>query len=299
MMGNHFYHMALRPSGKKGGVARPRPSRLDSIVRQRLSEGRHWLLEQSGCSHAILPARDGLMLHAYFKEQSSHRWAVCVHGYGDDAPGMGYWACRYAERGWNILLPDLRGHGGSEGGYVGMGWPDRLDILLWLHWLLRRDPDAEIILHGVSMGAAAVLMTTGEPLPLHVRAAVSDCAFTCAEDQFRHVNESRMKPRIPFPLTMSTLRVVARLRAGYDPRKASAIKQVRRSVTPTLFIHGADDHFVPAEMLDALYDAAACPKAKLLIAGAGHTAAAPTSPELYWETVDSFLAPYLNGGTLQ
>ena len=41
---------------------------------------------------------------------------------------------------------------------MGMGWHDRLDIKEWICWLVRQYPDSEIVLYGVSMGAAAVMM---------------------------------------------------------------------------------------------------------------------------------------------
>jgi pimeloyl-ACP methyl ester carboxylesterase len=150
-MANRFYDLALQPKGKgvKHPKAHPRP---DDALRQPLSEGRRWLSEHPRASHVSITACDGLRLHACLLERPSHRWAVCVHGYWDTAAGMGYWARHYDELGWNCLLPDLRGHGMSEGNYIGLGWLDRLDIGAWLEWILRRDPDAEIVLHGVSMG---------------------------------------------------------------------------------------------------------------------------------------------------
>lgn len=36
---------------------------------------------------------------------------------------------RYAEKGFNVLVPDLRAHGESEGEIIGMGWLDRLDLI--------------------------------------------------------------------------------------------------------------------------------------------------------------------------
>ena len=41
-----------------------------------------------------------------------------------------------------------------------MGWLDRLDIISWINWIIEQDPDAQIVLHGVSMGAATVMMTS-------------------------------------------------------------------------------------------------------------------------------------------
>jgi fermentation-respiration switch protein FrsA (DUF1100 family) len=95
-----------------------------------------------------------------------HRFAVCVHGFADSSDGMGLYAAVYYDRyGMNVLLPDLRGHGRSDGDYVGMGYDDSRDILRWIDWILEKDPAAQIVLHGVSLGAAAVLMTTGYSLP--------------------------------------------------------------------------------------------------------------------------------------
>ena len=44
-----------------------------------------------------------------------------------------------------------------------MGWLDRYDIRDWARQIVSRDPDAKIIIHGISMGAAAAMMAAGEP----------------------------------------------------------------------------------------------------------------------------------------
>ena len=46
-----------------------------------------------------------------------------------------------------------------------MGWLDREDILRWIDFILADDPQAKIVIHGISMGAATTMMTAGESTP--------------------------------------------------------------------------------------------------------------------------------------
>lgn len=58
--------------------------------------------------------------------------------------------------------------------------------MLWINYILDQDPEAEIVIHGQSMGAACALMMTGrEDLPENVKAVVSDCAYTDAYTMFQ------------------------------------------------------------------------------------------------------------------
>ena len=80
---------------------------------------------------------------------------------------------------------------------------------------------------------------------------------------------------------------------GYSLEEASTIKQVKKSVTPTLFIHGTKDKFVPFSMLDEIYKKAKCEKQKLEIQGAGHGESSEVNPEQYWKTVQQFIKKYI------
>jgi fermentation-respiration switch protein FrsA (DUF1100 family) len=172
-----------------------------------------------------------------------------------------------------------------------MGWHDRLDILSWIELLNARFSPENIVLYGISMGAAAVMMVSGETLPANVRAIIEDSGYTSAWDEFSYQLKSLFG--LPaFPL-MHFTSAVTRLRAGYWLGQPNAAAQVAKSDTPILFIHGQQDEFVPAAMLDVLYGAAACEKEKLLVSGAGHAGAASTDEALYWRTVDNFLEKYL------
>ncbi len=196
-----------------------------------------------------------------------------------------YW---YHEEDYHVVVPDLRCQGESEGDFIGMGWTDHYDCKLWINYILQQDPEARIVLHGQSMGAATALMMTGEDnVSEHIAAVVSDCAYTDAYSMFgEKIKEWFYLPA--FPLVDSAC-VVLKLRGGYNLKDASAINAVQKSSTPTLFIHGDKDAMIPVQMSKDLYEAASCPKEILIIEGAGHAQAQDKDPETYYETIQSFL----------
>ena len=202
----------------------------------------------------------------------THRWVILLHGYTGSKEMMYPYAYRYVQ-------------------YIGLGATDSRDLLLWIGMILQRDPDAEIVLHGLSMGASAALILSGmEEIPPNVRAIISDCAFTDAYSMFREkIGSWFYLPAFP---VVDSANLMIRLRAGYDLRETSPLNAVTRCSIPTLFIHGREDRMIPVEMCRQLYDAAACPKEILIIEGAGHAQAGTRDPELYFDTADRFLETY-------
>lgn len=201
------------------------------------------------------------------------------------------WARQFYEKGYHFVAPNLRGHGDSEGDYIGMGWDDRKDVLKWIDKIIALDPQAEIVLIGVSMGGAAVMMTSGEKLPSQVKVLVEDCGYTSAYDVFVYqLHELYGLP--PFPV-LNAANTLAEIRAGYSIKDASSINQLKKNKTPILFIHGEADTFVPFKMVDQLYAATDAPKEKLIIAKAGHAEAEEMNPKKYWSTVFKFVGKYI------
>lgn len=225
-------------------------------------------------------------------KKPTHKWVMIFHGFGGQGLREGTRARHFHKMGYNIFLPDLRGCGKSGGEYLGMGWLDSMDMLLWLGRILEIDPEASIVLYGGSMGGATTMMTTGWDLPPQVKAAVEDCGYTSVWDIFRYQLKKVFNlSRFPW-LVLGNL--MCRRLAGYSFRQASSVEQLKKSRTPTLFIHGTDDGFVPFWMLDVNYEAAACPnKKKLIIDGAHHNRSMFKDPKLYWSTVEEFIRPYM------
>ncbi|MBQ9507376.1 MAG: alpha/beta hydrolase, partial [Clostridia bacterium] len=161
----------------------------------------------------------------------------------------------------------------------------------WIDYVVIMDPEAQIVLHGYSMGAVTIMLATGETLPEQVKAAVADCGFTTCWEQYANV--IKHYAHLPsFPL-LNAINVISIARGNFDIRKNRPIDAVARSVTPTVFLHGTADDFVKFEMMDRLYEACAAPKAKQAIEGGLHAASVEKDPALYWKTVDEFLKDYI------
>ena len=251
--------------------------------------GETWYKSVS-CSYITINSFDDILLKAslFIQEPQSRRYVILVHGYKNDSSSMYHYAYHYWQKGYNVLLPDLRGCGKSEGDCIGMGWLDRKDILGWINYLLSLDADAQIVLHGESMGAATVMMVSGEEeLPPNVRVIIEDSGYTSVHDIFGSELGARFGlPAFPF---LSTASLISRLVADYSLREASALKQVAKSHTPTLFIHGTGDGFVPFSMLEPLFEACSAPKAKYTVENAEHCCSVFYDLETYYKNVFDFI----------
>ncbi|MDD3767029.1 MAG: alpha/beta hydrolase [Eubacteriales bacterium] len=227
----------------------------------------------------------------YMQPEHSDKWLVAVHGYRGSRSQVISPALSFFAKGYNVLAIDCRGHGESEGKYIGMGWHDRIDVLAWIKEVLRVSPNSEIVLYGISMGGATVLMTAGEAMPKNVAAVISDCAYSDVYSQFAYQVKTFLK--MPeFPLVSATS-LICSIRANYLFEEATALSQVKKSSVPILFIHGDLDKIVPVSMAYQLYESATGEKELLVVRGAKHGVSYSENPDLYWTTVFSFLDKYV------
>ena len=254
-----------------------------------LNETDEWL-ETVGSQKISVVTDDGYKFIAkeFFVEEESHKWLLLLHGYTGWKEEMYPFAYWYNTQGYHVIAPDLRCQGESEGDFIGMGWTDHYDCNQWIDYIISQDPEAEIVLHGQSMGAATALMMTGEEnLSENVVSVVSDCAYTDAYSMFgEKVKEWFYLPAFPL---VDTACLVLRARGGYNLKDASAIEAVQKSRVPTLFIHGADDAMISVQMTKDLYEAAACKKQILIVEGAGHAQSQDKEPGAYYNTIKAFL----------
>ena len=307
LAGNFLVDFALNPhaevsmarsmhEGDVGGLDYAEAPKLDEAYAE---EAASWLeSERRSVSHQ---ASDGAVLLGWELEgadgaaySDGHTWAVVCHGYIGDPASMAKYAYHFSELGMNVLMPAARGHERNvDTGLIQMGWGDAHDLLGWVDDIVARDPEARIMLFGVSMGGAEVMMASGlDGLSDNVTLIVEDCGYTSVWDEFvLQLDNVFGLPSFPI---LNVADAACLLRAGYTFEAASAVESLRSASVPMLFIHGDEDAFVPFSMLDECYDACASEvKEKLVVSGAGHGLAASTDPDLYWGAVDDFVAEHL------
>lgn len=299
-VGNYFFNYALvRQEGiaTLSSVDPNAPQSIETeveVINKQKSkvDVENWLKEVNTEETNIVSA-DGLNLWGklYFQEEKSDKWVIIAHGYTSSHEDVQPIALNFYNEGYNVLTPDMRAHGNSEGKYIGMGWLDRKDMLLWIDYVLSLDSNSQIVLYGESMGGATVMMTSGKDLPSNVKAIVEDCGYTSVQEMF----EAQLYERFGLPSfpILNAAEIVTNIRAKYNFHEASALEQVKKSKTPILFTHGGNDTYVPTEMVYRLYEAANCEKDILIIDGAGHGSAPDVDPITYYDKVFSFLDKYI------
>lgn len=292
--GIYFFNIAVARAPKPFLRQDPAVDAQDAAWSQGREDAQDWLAGQK-VQLLEITAADGLKLSGMYisAPMAKGRTAILVHGYTSQGQDMLSMARVFVDvLGYHVLIPDLRAHGSSEGILIGFGWLDRKDMLRWIDRVLQQQgPDEQVVLYGVSMGAATVMMTAGEKLPKHVKAVIEDCGYTSVKAELSY-QMGRMYHLPAFPL-VEVASLVSKLRAGYFFGEASALGAVKKTRLPILFIHGEADDFVPYAMMDQLYQAAGGEKARYSVPGAGHGGAFAANRQAYVEAMQQFLAKYV------
>ena len=231
---------------------------------------------------------DGLHLTAtHFSPQvTSNKWVIVAHGYGCNQTNSYYIAENYLMMGYHVLTPDLRASGESEGKFLTMGLYESNDVTRWAGKIAMHYPEARIVLHGVSMGAATVMMAQDFPLPSNVKGIIDDCGFSDTWEEVRQFG--RIYHIHPSCLLMPVLNLFCRLRIGIDLHEASPKKALKTARLPILMIHGTADKLVPIRNSFENYAACRAPKRLVEVEGADHIQSYFTDPELYEREVLAF-----------
>lgn len=217
-----------------------------------------------------IQSEDGLKLHALWLEADDPVGTMLLaHGYRStylvDFSGA---VTSYHAQGLNLLIPDQRSHGKSEGKYITFGVKESRDMILWLAYMRRELWNGPVILSGMSMGASTVMYMADEALPENVCGIIADCGFTSPAAIIGKVfTDVTHLPANPW---MYSAEIFARVFAGFSLWGKNTVLSMSKARIPVFIAHGLDDDFVPCDMARVVYENCGGDKELLLVAGAGH-----------------------------
>lgn len=236
-----------------------------------------------------ITSHDGLTLRgSYYECNKGGIVEILFHGYrGNAERDMSGGIARCFALGRNALIVDHRGSGRSDGHTITFGILEKRDVLRWVDFATEHfGEDVKIILTGISMGAATVMMASGEELPKNVICTLADCGYSSAKEIIKKVIRDM---KLPVELCYPFVKMGARLFGGFRLEEDSPMEAMARVRIPLIFIHGVADDFVPCEMSERLYNACVSPHKKFMkIPDAAHGLAYPTDKEGYVQALADF-----------
>ena len=239
------------------------------------------------------PRGESLLLSGwYLPGEADAPHLIFVHGLnsvrsGDNAVEL---ADRLVERGYNVLLFDLRGHGSSQEGRLSGGYYERQDV--WgAYDYLREWQGAgmrEVGLVGFSMGAAtAVLSAAEEP---EIGAVVADSPYAVVSELLaQETARSTPFPEWLTPIFIPAIILLADWQYGIDINALAPEQAVGRLDYPALVIHGDADTRILVSHGARVAEAGALGTALWRVPGADHVDAFESSPNEYVERVAEYL----------
>lgn len=267
-------------------------SLVDEKILTRQKDAAQRLREQK-LETVVTHAHDGIELVGHWYPcEAPKRVVIAMHGWRSSWDmGIGLIADFLHDNHCCVLFAEQRGQNSSGGDYMGLGVTERFDCLQWIRWATdERALDLPIYLCGVSMGATTVLMAAGLDLPQNVHGIVADCAYTSPDEIGKHISNENL--HLPYRLRRKIIAGIYEQKNQVKGFDYSTLDALKTNSVPILFIHGAQDQFVPVDMTYQNYIACTAPKRLLIVPGAGHGVSYLVEKERYEKAVKEFWADF-------
>lgn len=235
--------------------------------------------------------KDGLQLKAfYYAQEKSQKTIILTHGFSATHNSLNIFGQLFYKLGFNVLMPDNRAAGISEGKYLSFGFNEQSDLLAWIEQVNKKTPDQRILLFGASMGAATVLQVSDKQLPENVLAIIEDSSYTTTSDIIEFHAQKKVGKLARFVLPL--LSFCSKLKLGFFYKEASPIAAIQNSQLPILFIVSGNDAIVPPFMGQKLYDSYQGQKEFYEDSKGIHIRAYNHNPQAYELKINEFLNKY-------
>lgn len=197
---------------------------------------------------AEVTAADGVRLRGGWYDAGSDVTVILFHSFDGSSEESDYlFAPYYAEKGYNLLLPDNRNHGESEGTVTTYGRLEGGDTVCWIRWLIERyGKEHQVILHGDTLGASVAL--SGGAAASRQPDLAGNVAFVVAESPVVNLYDSAgyllgNQFRLP-GFMIPVCDWFARESLGESMKKVDLNQMTEGCKVPVLLMQGTEDTIV-------------------------------------------------------
>lgn len=233
-----------------------------------------------------LITKNNIPLEAWYMPADSSKGTIIMfHGLGLNKSMQMDQAYELHYMGFNIMLVDLRAHGGSGGNTTTLGINESEDVKLAYDYVVNRG-DKNIILYGMSLGAVAVVKSIYD-YNISPSKIILDAPFLNLK---RHL-EARARglgfPEEPFGTLITFWINTTRGLKGF---KHNTNKYVAKVNCPVLMQYGAKDRWVLNDETQSIFAHIASKNKKLVVyENSGHEFYLRTELAKWREEMKSFL----------
>lgn len=240
----------------------------------------------SSIETVLLTTQDSIKLEAwYIKTAAAAKGTVILfHGHLSKKSSVASEAAGFRQMGYNTLLVDFRAHGGSGGNTCTIGYEESEDVKLAYEYI-RSSGEKNILLWGISMGAAAVSKAIHD-YSLQPTKVILEMPFATIQQAARGRIKMMGVPAEP----LSTLTLFwGSVENGFWAFGMKPAEFVKKITMPTLVQWGKNDPRVLQEETDAIYKNLAGKKQLVVYENSGHQSLCDNEHEKWMASVHHFL----------
>lgn len=184
----------------------------------------------------------------YVKNEASIGTVILFHGYAASKSILISRSEVFHNLGYNTLLVDFMGSGGSEGNRSTIGFREAIQVRDAYDYIASKG-EKNILLFGVSMGAAAVMKAMSD-YRLNVNALILECPFG---SMLQTVKARIIRMGAPSFPALHLLMFWGGVQNRFNPYKHNPSEYALNIHAPVMYFCGGADEFVTKQETDSIF----------------------------------------------
>ena len=229
---------------------------------------------------------DSLKIKCWYSQLDSvHGTVILFHGFSCNKSFVLNEANEFVRRGYNVLMPDTRGHGESSGNKTSYGYYEAEEVKLAFDYV-KGLGERNIYLWGMSMGAVEIMKAMAD-YNLSAKGLILEMPFGSLQSHIKARLHIMGFPRQPFGFLVTCW---MGFESGFNGPGFQVTRYAKSIHCPVLLQYGTKDQFVSRKEIDDIYNTIPAGGKELVIyPDASHESLIQRDPVRWEREIDEFL----------